>query len=282
MLHILIFTALVLLTKLIVYSIKEREEQKLISNQIDEVEEEIALLTKGKYPKLGHLKKEDEHSGEELYDFSGPVKGVEIRHPSYGVTECVVYVMEYVENYETKTLTPIGLEERVLCNITNAIDGYGLRTRVEFMTFEEYFKKLKEAKENRVSPTLKDISALYSISTVDNKETFIKEVSTLIIIEMQQYKKRQEKLSFVPHTSFFNGDKNLKWEKELLSEPEGEMKHFLQGVHKRVIQNPLPIISASNQLPPPKEQISTTANEELEIPLEEGKELIKLFATVYS
>ncbi len=168
---------------------------------------------------------------EEEYDFSGPVKGVEIRRPKFGVVDYIIYVMIYVEDEINKTLNPIGLEERFL---------YGHR-QVEGFAFNA--KDWGEENE-----------CFYKVNYLSESRKFIKCVKNEINTEQDRYEKRLEKLNFVPHTVFFNGDKNLKWEKELLCEPEGEMKDFLEGVHRRVIQNPLPILNVNNQLPPPRKE----------------------------
>jgi hypothetical protein len=210
-------------------------------------------LPKEEVNKIINAKKE-----EEEYDFSGPVKGVEIRRPKFGVVDYIIYVMIYVEDEINKTLNPIGLEERFL---------YGHR-QVEGFAFNA--KDWGEENE-----------CFYKVNYLLESRKFIKCVKNEINTEQDRYEKRLEKLNFVPHTVFFNGDKNLKWEKELLCEPEGEMKDFLEGVHRRVIQNPLPILNVNNQLPPPRKEptpeLGLELGELVEPAIESMVELQQLF-----
>jgi hypothetical protein len=210
-------------------------------------------LPKEEVNKIINAKKE-----EEEYDFSGPVKGVEIRRPKFGVVDYIIYVMIYVEDEINKTLNPIGLEERFL---------YGHR-QVEGFAFNA--KDWGEENE-----------CFYKVNYLLESRKFIKCVKNEINTEQDRYEKRLEKLNFVPHTVFFNGNKNLKWEKELLCEPEGEMKDFLEGVHRRVIQNPLPILNVNNQLPPPRKEptpeLGLELGELVEPAIESMVELQQLF-----
>ena len=207
-------------------------------------------LPKEEVNKIINAKKEEE------YDFSGPVKGVEIRRPKFGVVDYIIYVMIYVEDEINKTLNPIGLEERFLYG-HRQVEGFAFNTK-DWGEENECFYKVNYLLESR---------------------KFIKCVKNEINTEQDRYEKRLEKLNFVPHTVFFNGDKNLKWEKELLCEPEGEMKDFLEGVHRRVIQNPLPILNGSNQLPAPKVEEVNLPIEELDLvePLDSDNFIEKVF-----
>ena len=150
------------------------------------------------------LHKEKKEEVKEMFDYSGPVKGLEIRHPSYGVTECVVYVMLYEEDEINKTLTPIGLEERVFVEVEYDSDTYieNYPNYEYIFCNEKLFNSLMEGVDefgNKIT----------SVRKVTNRTAFFKRVSSLISAEIITYKKRLEKLKFTPHTTFFSGDKNL-------------------------------------------------------------------------
>ena len=59
------------------------------------------------------------------------------------------------------------------------------------------------------------------------------------------------------------------------------MKEFISGVHKRVIQNPLPILNVNNQLPPPRKEptpeLGLELGELVEPAIESEVALLQLF-----
>ena len=63
----------------------------------------------------------------------------------------------------------------------------------------------------------------YKVNYLLESRKFIKCVKNEINTEQDRYEKRLEKLNFVPHTVFFNGDKNLKWS-------DGYERYFVKGV----------------------------------------------------